>query len=297
VRRLQRRPQQPLPPPAWGRAPLLTIRLRQGFCSRADPWEFAEKPARRVNRGAAQPSRREASLRRIRIQSCTARGFSADPEAPAEQPPRRAQAGAGSIRSWLITRLGPGLDRAESGFCLSLDQDSAMHPASHGPEAALLIRPAGRGGWASSPRSRPGLPAPPERPALGREGLFRSLLTGIWPFAVLAAAAGIPNGAPLRRRWPGSGLSSVRAWTGAGREPRVGQSDADAADGTALSTRWRRERLQAVCRLPPGRIVAGEASRLPGAGHPVLPIRAFSARCMSWICQGRPGRIECDRLP
>jgi hypothetical protein len=39
----------------------------------------------------------------------------------------------GSIRSWLITRLGPGLDRAESGFCLRLDQDSAMHPASHGP--------------------------------------------------------------------------------------------------------------------------------------------------------------------
>jgi hypothetical protein len=38
--------------------------------------------------------------------------------------------------------LGPGLGRAESGFCSSLDQDSAMHPASQGPVAALVIRPA-----------------------------------------------------------------------------------------------------------------------------------------------------------
>jgi hypothetical protein len=48
----------------------------------------------------------------------------------------------GSVRSWLIARLGPGLDRAESVFCVSLDQDSALHPASQGPEAALRIRPA-----------------------------------------------------------------------------------------------------------------------------------------------------------
>jgi UTP-glucose-1-phosphate uridylyltransferase len=37
---------------------------------------------------------------------------------------------SGSIRSWRITRFGPGLDRAESGFCVGLDPDSAMHPAS-----------------------------------------------------------------------------------------------------------------------------------------------------------------------
>jgi hypothetical protein len=63
-----------------GKVPLLAKRMRQGFSENS--LESAEKPSPRANPGElepAPPSRRGASPRRLRPQTCDARGFSAEP--------------------------------------------------------------------------------------------------------------------------------------------------------------------------------------------------------------------------
>lgn len=82
---------------------------------------------------------------------------SASSAAAAGDAGRRPLLTPGSIRSLPNTRLGPGLGRAESGCGVRLDPDSAMYPASQGPEAALLIPPAVDPAAAAVPRQRAGL--------------------------------------------------------------------------------------------------------------------------------------------
>jgi hypothetical protein len=51
-----------------------------------------------------------------------------------------------------VTRFGPVLGRAASRFCLSPDQDSAMHRTSRVPRGAFLIRPGPRRACGCEPR-------------------------------------------------------------------------------------------------------------------------------------------------
>jgi hypothetical protein len=190
----------------------------------------------------------------------------------------------GSMSSRLSTRSGPGLGRAKSGFCVSLAQDSAMHAASQGPEAALPIRPGAptgaaagvsRGSLRSSLDNSAAADSPAEDPSptLGWAQLFSSLLADRRRNQQQPIG---PWGSPLLHRWP------------LGFAPRLRPAPMDRSRVSASS------RADGVAPSSCGR--AGRAGRRCGAVVERSPGARSASGCLSWrqaIPSGNHSRRQC----